>query len=740
MWCFTITTLTFLLISINPSLSNLKKSELQDAIDAFDSFDTIPDRSKSPRHKTVTLLGGETEINVNDLDVKKYVQLFLDTFAQDYSSTNRLGLIKILNAYKKIVAGTLTRIILKIGETNCKKDDQSNHNCIVDRQNHELTCTIKVWDRPWIPKTEITESDCVSSARTHKRDTSKQLVGGLSPLDANSDLARDTALFGISHIENQINSPYKLHLVKIVDAKQQVVAGTKYVINAVVGQSTCRKGSAANDCQLNPSAKQQHCHIEVWEQAWLNKKEVTASDCKPHDDGSGVRNKRDSGTNDYSVGAPLSLDVNSELARDIAFFGISVVENGINSPYKLFLVKILSATQQVVAGTKYVINVLVGDSTCRKGTPADNCQLNSNANLQRCRIEIFEQPWLNRKEVIGFHCGPEEDKKDVRNKQNNSRKVKFNSIDKELERFKDFMKKHSKIYDDIKEFEKRFHIFKANLKKISFLQKNELGTAKYGVTEFADLSKKEFKERYLGLKPHLSSTNRRLLKMAEIPKDPIPTEFDWRQHNAVTEVKNQGMCGSCWAFSVTGNVEGQWAIKSGKLLSLSEQELVDCDKLDQGCSGGLPSLAYEAIEELGGLEIESDYPYDARNKACRFNKTEVKVQITGALNISSNETEMAQWLVKNGPISIGINANAMQFYMGGVSHPWKALCNPKNLDHGVLIVGYGIHHYPMFHKYLPFWIVKNSWGTKWGEQGYYRVFRGDGTCGVNTMASSAIVD
>ncbi|KAG8245624.1 hypothetical protein J6590_102466, partial [Homalodisca vitripennis] len=117
----------------------------------------------------------------------------------------------------------------------------------------------------------------------------------------------------------------------------------------------------------------------------------------------------------------------------------------------------------------------------------------------------------------------------------------------------------------------------------------------------------------------------------------------------------------------------------------------------------------------------------------------VAVTVTSSVNITTNETQIAQWLFANGPISIGINANAMQFYMGGVSHPFKFLCNKDQLDHGVLLVGFGVHNYPMFHKSLPFWIVKNSWGPKWGEQGYYRVYRGDGTCGVNQMASSAVV-
>nr|CAD7587075.1 unnamed protein product [Timema genevievae] len=148
---------------------------------------------------------------------------------------------------------------------------------------------------------------------------------------------------------------------------------------------------------------------------------------------------------------------------------------------------------------------------------------------------------------------------------------------------------------------------------------------------------------------------------------------------------------------------------------------------------------YTAIKNIGGLENEDDYPYEGESEQCHFNKSEVQVTVAGGVNITSNETQMAQWLVKNGPISIAINANAMQFYFGGVSHPWSFLCDPESLDHGVLIVGYGVHITSIRHRVMPYWTVKNSWGPSWGEQGYYRVYRGDGTCGVNLMASSAVI-
>ncbi|XP_050718457.1 trophozoite cysteine proteinase-like isoform X10 [Eriocheir sinensis] len=303
--------------------------------------------------------------------------------------------------------------------------------------------------------------------------------------------------------------------------------------------------------------------------------------------------------------------------------------------------------------------------------------------------------------------------------------------------FKTFMKQHSKTYKNKAEFKKRFKIFHQNMKKAHILQQNERGTAKYGPTKFADLTEREFR-RMLGFHPHMKPATSSM-ERAAIPDVEVPVSFDWREHGVVTPIKNQGMCGSCWAFSTTGNVEGQWALKHKQLYSLSEQELVDCDTEDEGCNGGLPENAYDAIAKLGGLEVEDDYPYEGDDETCHFNRSLAKVTVNGSVELPADEVAIAKWLTQNGPISIGINANALQFYVGGVSHPLKFLCNPKSLDHGMLIVGYGIHTTKYLHRKQPFWIVKNSWGEDWGEQGYYRVYRGDGTCGVDQMATSAIV-
>lgn len=314
-----------------------------------------------------------------------------------------------------------------------------------------------------------------------------------------------------------------------------------------------------------------------------------------------------------------------------------------------------------------------------------------------------------------------------------------------LAMFESFLLKHNKSYPSKEEYHKRLRIFRANLKKIQVLQETEQGSGVYGPTIFADLTSSEFKERYLGFKSSLAKPKvLSRIPQAVIPNISLPTEFDWRKLGAVTEVKNQGVCGSCWAFSTTGNIEGVYAAHTKKLISLSEQELVDCDKVDAGCGGGLMTNAFETIINKlgGGLEGESDYPYKGRGKTCSLDKTEIRVKIQSYVNVSRDETDMARYLVKHGPLAVALNANAMQFYFGGVSHPLKFLCKGgmDNLDHGVVIVGYGVHTTKYTHKVQPYWIIKNSWSAHWGEKGYYRLYRGDGSCGINDAVSSAVVD
>ncbi|KYN27092.1 PREDICTED: uncharacterized protein LOC108757840 [Trachymyrmex cornetzi] len=483
---------------------------------------------------------------------------------------------------------------------------------------------------------------------------------------------------------------------------------------------------------------------EVKEEKFLRKK-VSVEDLKLEkvNDRGNVNNKRKrSEPVPNLVGAPTVTSITNPDVQFFAQKALQKISAESDSPNEPLIVEIINASVQVVAGQLYKIKAKLGDSNCLKGVK-NNCKLLEGSEVKECLIRVWSRPWLDQgSPEITITCPPPENSRRKRSLRgiNYSKKMLQISEDMKAERlFDNFITTYNRTYSSSEERNLRFKIFRENLNFIEMLRKNEQGTGRYGVNMFADVSQKEFRTRYLGLRPDLRSENEIPLPKVEIPDiDLLPT-FDWRQKGVVTPVKNQGQCGSCWAFSVTGNVEGQYAIKHGQLLSLSEQELVDCDNLDEGCNGGLPDNAYRAIEQLGGLELESDYPYEAENEKCHFKQNLVKVELASAVNITSNETQIAQWLVRNGPIAIGINANAMQFYMGGVSHPLKFLCNPKNLDHGVLIVGYGKSSYPLFHKDLPYWIIKNSWGKSWGEQGYYRVYRGDGTCGLNTMASSAVV-
>uniref|UniRef100_A0A9J8BHZ4 Cathepsin F n=2 Tax=Cyprinus carpio TaxID=7962 RepID=A0A9J8BHZ4_CYPCA len=277
-----------------------------------------------------------------------------------------------------------------------------------------------------------------------------------------------------------------------------------------------------------------------------------------------------------------------------------------------------------------------------------------------------------------------------------------------LTEFKNFMITYNRTYSSQEEAEKRLRIFQENMKTAQTLQSLEQGSAEYGVTKFSDLTEDEFRMMYLN--PMLSQWSlKKEMKPATPASKAAPDSWDWRDHGAVSPVKNQGMCGSCWAFSVTGNIEGQWFKKTGQLLSLSEQELVDCDKLDQACGGGLPSNAYEAIEKLGGLETETDYNYTGHKQSCDFSSGKVAAYINSSVELPDSENEIAAWLAENGPVSAALNAFAMQFYRKGVSHPLKIFCNPWMIDHAVLL-------------------------------GYYYLYRGSRLCGINKMCSSAVVN
>jgi len=303
--------------------------------------------------------------------------------------------------------------------------------------------------------------------------------------------------------------------------------------------------------------------------------------------------------------------------------------------------------------------------------------------------------------------------------------------------FTGFIGRYSRDYKDKRTVLRRFRVYKRNTRAAKVWQRSEEGTAVYGETQFMDLTADEFRKTYLPFQWREPARPARTLTEPEqraLNATRVPEAFDWRAKGVVTPVKNQDQCGSCWAFSVTGNIEGQWALKTGKLVALSEQELLDCDKVDYACEGGLPLNAYQEIIRLGGLESEEEYPYEeTKEPACKLVVGDVAAFINGSVQLPKDEAQMAAYLVEHGPISIGVNANPLQFYHHGISHPWKIFCAPELLNHGVLIVGLGAE------AGKPFWIVKNSWGAHWGESGYYRLYRGKNVCGVSEMATTALI-
>lgn len=262
---------------------------------------------------------------------------------------------------------------------------------------------------------------------------------------------------------------------------------------------------------------------------------------------------------------------------------------------------------------------------------------------------------------------------------------------------------------------------------------------KVASNHFINYSPAQYK-RIRGLQMRSNGQRRNAVTLQLNNGTTLPEEVDWRQKGAVTEVKNQGECGSCWAFSATGAIEGAMALKNGTNIvnSLSEQNLLDCSSKygNMGCDGGMMDDAFEYVKDNNGLDTEESYPYMGKADKCQFKNETVGATVLGYKDLQQGDEEQLKIAIATiGPISIGIDAGlwSFQLYESGVYYDeW---CSNKYLDHGVLLVGYGTDE-----KHGDYWLVKNSWGEDWGEQGYVRIARNkQNHCGVATLASFPVV-
>ena len=281
----------------------------------------------------------------------------------------------------------------------------------------------------------------------------------------------------------------------------------------------------------------------------------------------------------------------------------------------------------------------------------------------------------------------------------------------------------------------RFENFKQNIDLVAAHNAKE-SSFKLAVNQFADMSKEDFRAKYLGFKfvdqAHLRAQN------VEQPANnsALPASVDWNQAGAVTPVKNQGQCGSCWSFSATGAIEGAWFIAKGSLVSVSEQQLVDCSQAqgNQGCSGGLMDQAFQYVMTNGGLCTEASYPYTAQDGTCQTT-CQKAVTVSSFTDVAVGSEPALQAAIAQQPVSVAIEADqsVFQFYSSGVLD--DASCGTQ-LDHGVLAAGYG--HDSTSNK--DFYQVKNSWGVAWGAGGYVSIVRnvnGNSArqCGITSAAS-----
>ncbi|WCJ27186.1 Cysteine proteinases superfamily protein [Euphorbia peplus] len=295
---------------------------------------------------------------------------------------------------------------------------------------------------------------------------------------------------------------------------------------------------------------------------------------------------------------------------------------------------------------------------------------------------------------------------------------------------------HGRIYKDADEKQSRYLVFKDNVQRIDAFNNAKDKGYKLALNKFADMTDNEFRSKYLGYKSKTSSSKlKSTSSFMHANLTAVPATMDWRKDGAVTPVKDQGDCGCCWAFSAVGAMEGLTKLKTGKLTSLSEQQLVDCDIANgnEGCNGGLMDIAFDYIIKNKGLTSEANYPYEQTDGICKKKKElSPAAKITGYKDVPSNNENALLQAVSKQPVSVAIDASGFdfRFYSSGV---FSGECDTY-LDHAVTAIGYGTNS-----DGTKYWLLKNSWGTSWGESGLMKMQRDvsakEGLCGIAMEAS-----
>jgi len=304
------------------------------------------------------------------------------------------------------------------------------------------------------------------------------------------------------------------------------------------------------------------------------------------------------------------------------------------------------------------------------------------------------------------------------------------------QKFNNFKRQYNKVYSSLAEHEKRFQNFQVSMKRAEESQKKN-PRARFGVTQFSDLSAEEFSKYYLMKDfeanvpaPPPPKNFSAPGKLNQLGCSPDPTNYDWfaQCSQAFTPVYDQGQCGSCWAFSATETIESYAALSGNGITSLAVQQIVDCDTSgqDQGCNGGFPSGAYSYIEQAGGMEPWSDYPYTAQDGTCQYQASDDVATVSSSNSVSGEDGLYSQLSSgSGGPVSVCVDASSWSDYQGGV----LTSCG-NNVDHCVQATGY--QGYGSSDAY---WIVRNSWATSWGENGFIWIQIGQDLCSIGDYAT-----